>query len=301
MVDAAAAARLARPLVGEVAAVTREGAGWDHVAWRVDAADGAAWIVRAAKLLDPDDTDVGDVELEVAVMQAARRRLGAIVADAVVLDATLGCMAYPRLGGVPLQELLAAGAVPDSEVRRLAVEIGALVAAIGAIGAGGVDAAVPVDDDTFASWFAELPAFRGEVSHVLSAGERAAVDRFLAADVPTDATDAERVLAHNDLGAEHVVVDPATLAITGIIDWSDAAVADPAAEVGRLLRDLGAAHLEAVLDGIGAAGAVRAGLVERGWCYARCLVLEDLAYAVRSRPDLVAYEHASLGRLFAGV
>jgi aminoglycoside phosphotransferase (APT) family kinase protein len=301
MVDAAAAARLARPLVGDVAAVTREGAGWDHVAWRVDAADGTAWIVRAASLLDPGDTDVGDVGLEVAVMQAARRRLGDLVADAVVLDATLGCMAYPRLAGVPLQQLLAAGAVPEGELRRLAGEIGGLVAAIGAIGPGGVDAAVPVDDDTFGSWFAELPAFVAEIGDLLSPGERAAVDRFVATEPPADVTAAERVLAHNDLGAEHVLVDPATLAITGVIDWSDAAVADPAAEVGRLLRDIGAAQVDAVLDGIGARGAARAGLVVRGWCYARCLVLEDLAYAVRNRPDFVAFEHASLARLFAGV
>ena len=33
---------------------------------------------------------------------------------------------------------------------------------------------------------------------------------------------------------------------------------------------------------------------ERAWWYARCLVVEDLAYAVRRRPDLVAVELASL-------
>jgi aminoglycoside phosphotransferase (APT) family kinase protein len=301
MVDAAAAARLARPLVGDVAAVTREGAGWDHVAWRVDAVDGTSWIVRAASLLEPGDTDVGDVDVEVGVMRAARRRLGPIVADAVVLDAALGCTAYPRLPGVALQELLAAGAVPDAELRRLAGEIGGFVAAIGALGPGGVDADVPIDDDTFASWFAELQGFVAQIGELLSEGERAAVDRFLAADPPPDATAGERVLAHNDLGAEHVLVDPATLAVTGIIDWSDAAVADPAAEVGRLLRDLGAAHLDAVLDGIGAVGPARTGPVERAWCYARCLVLEDLEYAVRRRPDLVAQRHAALARLFSGL
>jgi aminoglycoside phosphotransferase (APT) family kinase protein len=301
MFGAAEAVRLARPLTGEGAHVTREGAGWDHVAWRLDAADGTAWIVRAASLREPGDTDVGDVRREVAVMEAARRRLGAVVADAVVLDGALGCIAYPRLGGVPLQELVAVGAVPEGELHRLAGEVGRVVATVAAIGPAGVDADVPVDDDTFASWFAELPRFRGEVDHLLGRGERAAVERFIAGEPPPDATTDDRVLAHNDLGAEHVLVDPATLAVTGIIDWSDAAVADPAAEAGRLLRDLGAAHLDAVLDGIGATGAARAGLVERAWCFARCLVLEDLAYAARNRPDLVAYERTSLGRLFSSV
>jgi aminoglycoside phosphotransferase (APT) family kinase protein len=301
MVGAAEAVRLARRITGEGVTVTREGAGWDHIAWRLDAADGTSWIVRAASLLEPGDRDVGDVRREVAVMRAARRRLGAVVADAVVLDAARGCMAYPRLDGVPLQGLVAAGHVPDGELRRLAGEIGGFVAAVATIGPAEVDAEVPVDDDTFASWFAELPRFRAEVEHLLGRGERAAVERFLATDPPADAKAADRVLAHNDLGTEHVLVDSTTFAVTGIIDWSDAAVADPAAEVGRLLRDLGAAHLDAVLDALRATGAARLGIVERAWCFARCLVLEDLAYAVRNRPDLVPFERASLARLFAGV
>ena len=81
MFGAGEAVRVIAPLVGEAVAVTREGAGWDHVAWRVDAADGSAWIVRAASLDEPGDTDVGDVRREVAVMQLARRHLGDLVAD----------------------------------------------------------------------------------------------------------------------------------------------------------------------------------------------------------------------------
>ena len=105
------------------------------------------------------------------------------------------------------------------------------------------------------------------------------------------------MLQHNDLGAEHVIVDDG--AISGIIDWSDAAITDPASELGRLLRDLGEAALPHVLDGYGAAGAERAALTARAWCYARCLIVEDLAYAVEHRPDLVAFELANLDRLFA--
>src|SRR4051812_3334378 len=111
MFGAADAARLARPLTGDGATVTPEGAGWDHVAWRVDAADGTAWIVRAASLEEHGDTDVGDARREVAVMQLARRHVGDLVPDAVVLDQPSGCTAYPRVPGVPLQELVVADAV----------------------------------------------------------------------------------------------------------------------------------------------------------------------------------------------
>ena len=307
MFGASDAARLARPLVGDGATVTHEGAGWDHVAWRVEGRDGSPWIVRAASLDDEDDTDVGDVRREVAVMQLVRRTLRArgdrreLVADAVVLDEALGCMAHPRVPGMPLQDLLAAGAVPVGQIHRLATEIGALIAAIASIDPSGAVEPIPRDDDSFDEWFAALPALAATVAHLLSTDERAAIARFVASPVPPPPAPDELVLTHNDLGGEHVLVDPTSLAITGIIDWSDAAIADPAAELGRLLRDLGATHLDAVLDGMGATGPRRSGLVTRGWCYARCLVVEDLAYAVRKRPDLVTFEHASLGRLFDGV
>ena len=42
-------------------------------------------------------------------------------------------------------------------------------------------------------------------------------------------------------------------------------------------------------------------ILERAWWYARCLVVEDLAYAVRRRPDLIAAELASLRALYAGL
>ena len=49
----------------------------------------------------------------------------------------------------------------------------------------------------------------------------------------------EIVFSHNDLGIEHVLVDPVTLEVTGVIDFSDAAMVDPAYDFGLVLRDLG--------------------------------------------------------------
>ena len=298
MFEAADAVRLATPLVGEVAAVTHEGAGWDHVAWRVETADGAPWIVRAASLLEAGDDDVGDAALEVAVMQLARTALGDLVADAVVVDASLGAIAHPRVPGEALQGFVASGSVPADELARLAGEIGGFVGTIGGLAPERVGVPVPVDGDGFAAWFAELGTWLDEIVDLLTADEVRAVERFVAMPPPPDAAPGELVLAHNDLGAEHVLVDPGTWQVTGIIDWSDAAVADPAAEAGRLLRDLGPAQLDAVLDGMGVAGGRRAGVTARAWTYARCLVLEDLAYARRHRVHMVPAELASLRTLF---
>ena len=296
--EAVDAARLAAPLVGDVVAITCEGAGWDHVAWRIDAADGSSWIVRGASLLEPGDTDAGDAAAEVAVMRLARTVLGDLVADAVVLDASRGVIAHRRVPGVALHDLVALDAVPAAVLDRLAGEIGHFVRTLASLDPRDCAVAPRRDDDGFAPWYAELPAWRDEVASLLVRGEQAAVDRFVAAPPPPDPRPEELALAHNDLGTEHVLVDPESWQVTGIIDWSDAAVADPAAEVGRLLRDLGAGRLLTVTAGMGGGVGGGGGLVERAWTYARCLVLEDLAYARRRRPELVESELAGLRRLF---
>jgi aminoglycoside phosphotransferase (APT) family kinase protein len=106
------------------------------------------------------------------------------------------------------------------------------------------------------------------------------------------------VFSHNDLGIEHVLVDPDTGAITGIIDRSDAAMVDPAYDVGLLYRDLGPVALDAILRSEPGAG--DDGLRERAVFYARCNVLEDLAYGYEAgRPEYVDKSLAALRRLFA--
>jgi aminoglycoside phosphotransferase (APT) family kinase protein len=88
------------------------------------------------------------------------------------------------------------------------------------------------------------------------------------------------VFSHNDLGIQHVLVDPDTCAITGIIDWTDAAIADPAYDFGLLLRDLGRAGLEAALGSYRRQISDRESLRQRALFYARCSVFEDLAYGL---------------------
>ena len=74
-------------------------------------------------------------------------------------------------------------------------------------------------------------------------------------------------MIHGDLGAEHVFVDGDR--ISGVIDWGDAAIGDPALDHGRLLRDFGAT----------------AGGGERARFYAVCTALEDVAFGLRAGRD----------------
>lgn len=59
--------------------------------------------------------------------------------------------------------------------------------------------------------------------------------RFLTAGVQLPETSRE-VLLHNDLAAEHVLIDPADGKITGVIDWSDMAIGDPLMDFAGLFH-----------------------------------------------------------------
>src|SRR5262249_31331165 len=97
----------------------------------------------------------------------------------------------------------------------------------------------------------------------------------------------------NDLGIEHVLISPATQTITGVIDWSDAAFADPARDFALLYRDLGPAALTAALTSYQAHDT--AALHDRVTFYARCSLLEDLAYGIQT--GLKAYLDKSITAL----
>jgi aminoglycoside phosphotransferase (APT) family kinase protein len=118
-----------------------------------------------------------------------------------------------------------------------------------------------------------------EVADTVPVAHRRPVETFLAAPPPDDGY--TPVFSHNDLGIEHVLVDPATGAVTGIIDWSDAALTDPAYDVGLLHRDLGPAAAAAVMRSLHTP-ADSAALAERAIFYASCSVLEDLAYGIET-------------------
>jgi aminoglycoside phosphotransferase (APT) family kinase protein len=50
------------------------------------------------------------------------------------------------------------------------------------------------------------------------------------------ALSAARVLVHNDFAAEHVLIDAHAPAVTGVIDWSDAAISEPAVDFAGLFH-----------------------------------------------------------------
>lgn len=206
-------------------------------------------------------------------------------------------MEMVRVPGVPLLEWLDAHPAPPAAlVERWADAIGRLHAALAEIPEQLVEGVVPRDETSPVAYLGELEPLDARARDLLGPGVGRAVDRFL--DTPPPPGPDRLRLCHGDLGAEHVFVDPGSAAVTGVIDWSDAAVTDPALDVGLVLRDLGPRARDRVAAHLGGADA---GLPARATFYARARALEDLQFGVDH--DLPVYRRnaaRALEALFAG-
>jgi aminoglycoside phosphotransferase (APT) family kinase protein len=231
--------------------------GEDNRAFEVD----GALVVRFALAPDP-----AAIDREARLLNAVAAVVPVPVPVPAFVLAERGCLAYRKLPGIPLLDL------PQrrDHAESLVAQLSGLLAVLHAIPPESMARLAAVDDQPMTQWLAEAGAFYPAVASRLPARFRPRVKAFLAADPPSRGH--ARVFTHNDLGAEHVLVDAATWTVTGILDWTDAALTDPAYDHGLLLRDLGPAALARL------ASDVR----ERAVFYARCSVLEELAYALES-------------------
>ncbi len=243
--------------------VVRLGEGQENVAFEVD----GELIVRFSK--EPDVSERARlVENEARLLTAVAGVSPLPVPEPVFTAPELGCLAYFAIQGTPLLRL------PQSErlarAEPLARTLRELLAALHAVPAGRMTGLVDVDDPPASEWLSDAVECHAAVAGLVPSSLRGAVESFLAAPPPDGAYDP--VFSHNDLGMEHVIVDPATWTVTGVIDWGDAAIDDPAYDHGLLFRDLGPVTLRGESDA----------LRERAVFYARCTVLEDLAYGVET-------------------
>lgn len=269
-----------------VTSVRRLGSGEDHAAVEVN----GELVVRFA-----GSGDAAAVAREAAPLEVVARVSPVAVPAPVFAAPEAGCLAYPRLAGTPLLHL--GGGARPRHATAVGAALGELLAALRRVAHAEVADLVEVDDTAPAVWLEEAAELYAAVRAHVPAAHRPAVERFLASRAPSGA--GERVLAHNDLGIEHVVVDAQSGRVTGVIDWSDAAIADPARDLALILRDLGPAASRAAAARLPGAGD-GSRLDERVWFHARCGAIEDLAYGVRSgRREYATKSLDALGWLFA--
>ncbi len=151
----------------------------------------------------------------------------------------------------------------------------------------------PDEDPALAAWSAEaleelrLLRERGLVEE----GAAAAWGAYLAA--PPAAEVAPQVI-HGDFASEHVLLDESGRP-TGVIDWSDAALGDPARDLAGLLHWGGESLLAAALEHY---GPVDDTAVARARFYAACRAVADIAFgAQEERPLYVAIGRRALAEL----
>jgi aminoglycoside phosphotransferase (APT) family kinase protein len=246
------------------------GDGLDNVAFEVN----GELIVRMGRRPDPER-----LQREAGLLAIVAGAVPVAVPEPVFTVPELGCLAYAKLAGTPLLDLSPGPAVVAT--------LGEFLAALHALPVERVTGLVDVDDEPLTEWRREAAATYAAVAEHVPAAHRATIEAFL--DAPPPAAAPVLAFSHNDLGIEHVLVDPRTGTVTGVIDWSDAAIVDPACDFGRLYRDLGPAVV----------GGQSAGTCERAAFYARCGVLEDLSYGLATgRHRYTDKSLAALDRLF---
>ena len=184
-----------------------------------------------------------------------------------------GCLAYDLLPG---RRLLDQGPDErDHHAAAIGAALGGLIAALSTLPVEGMSDLAGVDDTPPAEWLTDARDLLPDLATAIPERHLPAVRDFLDADPPRPVE--HLVFAHNDLGIEHVLVDPDSWGITGILDWTDAAVTDPARDLGLVLRDLGPSGLDAALAACGDVPGVER---QRVGFFARCALLEDLAYGL---------------------
>ncbi|MDQ1679568.1 MAG: hypothetical protein QOI42_427 [Frankiaceae bacterium] len=253
-------ADLVRRYAPEVAVSSVEplGAGQENKAFLVN----GDLVVRVRN----DDADGIDIATEVAVLARLAIVSPLPVPEVMFVDDAASAFAYRLLRGSPL---LGAEQPP---AYAIAPALGGFLSRIH--GDGELAGLVPDDVQPLWGWRDDADRDFRTVRSSLEPSLARRVEQFLANHVPPEPP--SLTFCHNDLGSEHLLVADGVL--TGVIDWSDAAVTDPAYDWGLVLRDLGPAVLDAGLRHYERpfADADR----ERALFYARCAWLEDFAYGV---------------------
>jgi aminoglycoside phosphotransferase (APT) family kinase protein len=210
-----------------VASAVFLGEGWDSSAWEINGRlvfrfpkreEVAGWLMKEAGLLPALAP-----ALPVPVPQFSH-----LARSGAPADPALPFVGYPALRGVFLDqapELLA----PTSP---LIPQLGAFLAALHAFPVDeAVDCGVP--PGTWGTWLAWWREF---VARILDQGS-AHLDLptyawaiTLLGDFLAELGLDERTvtLVHHDLALEHILTTPEGTALTGVIDWGDAAIGDPA-------------------------------------------------------------------------
>ncbi|MEM7079699.1 MAG: phosphotransferase [Pseudomonadota bacterium] len=195
------------------------------------------------------------------------------------------CVAYRKLQGEPLIE------VPHRLTPELAHQVGEFLAVLHAADIPRRSSPWEALEDNWREreFLASIDAYPPELA--------VAFEAWLAQTKVTPPAHSE-TFTHNDLNAEHILVDAERGGLTGIIDWADADHAPPLSDFIGLAYLGDPAIVDAALDAYGQIPDTQA----RAWLHAQALgmCIGQIHYGFRAgKPALLEPAVAAARRLFA--
>ena len=184
---------------------------------------------------------------------------------------------YEKLPGVPAIGVDPAGANPGRRAQVLGQFLSSLhafpVETAAALDVPAYPAALLLEE-VREETLGDLPRVREALPDAAEADWRRFFER------PPDGAGVTPVLVHGDLAAEHILIDPDAGDITGVIDWSELAVGDPAIDVAGLCHWGGTGLAAAVLSHY--QPRPDAGLLARALYLGACRGVGDIVFGIES-------------------
>lgn len=185
----------------QVDSVVRFGEGCDNLAYEVN----GELIVRFSKEPDPARRSAR-VHHEARLLAAVAGISPLPVPEPRFTVAEQGCLAYFKIPGLPLLDM--PRPERSAHATSIAATLGELLTAMHAAPVERMADLVSIDDRPLAQWQREAAETSATVAGLVPLVHRRPVEEFLDAPPPDDRY--ALAFSHNDLGIEHVLVDPVT-------------------------------------------------------------------------------------------
>jgi aminoglycoside phosphotransferase (APT) family kinase protein len=207
--------------------VRRFGAGWDHELFAV----GTEWIFRFPRRAER----VAWLTREIEILAVAGETLGSSIPCFELLGTPSATFPYPFVGYRPLPGI-GADRTSTPNLTGLAEDIGRLLSKLHRIDPGRIPA-TPAgwEHESWHELQAELAAAAGLVRPLLSSVLLTEAESYLGGRIPVPAQDGPRRFIHNDVCPDHLIVDPRSGRLIGLIDFTDAMTGEPVLDFAGLI------------------------------------------------------------------
>jgi aminoglycoside phosphotransferase (APT) family kinase protein len=203
----------------EAQAVHKVGSGRDNDVYLVD----DFWVFRFPRRADR----VCWLEREIEIMSVISKKLGRLVPGFRWFGQPSDAFPYPFVGYRWIPGI-GADQIPDADLTPLAHDLGKALSQIHEIKVNCIPA-TPAgwENKPWSTRAAQLAAVAHLVQPLLSDALSEQVEPYLNGSVPAPSQSGPRRFIHNDICDDHILVDPGSHGLAGLIDFADAMVGDP--------------------------------------------------------------------------